>query len=648
MEILGNKNLTVSSLKLLYLLTIFLFLVFQLNAQNDYVKKVDSVVNQVNLDFDDQSDKAETIKSLINFLKQYEVEKSIEVFNYTAGVIHEDLTIDLYTEWARSLSARAQPGKALEIAEQGLALATRKRDKKNEVNLRIQLCYLNLFSNKPDVALEHINRAEALALEVTDDVKFKSIHYNKAMVYDQLNDFDKATEYYLKAWEAIDKDPNDKERGFFLYVLTDYFKRANLVKEHTVFIDQLVKHYSNNLPVGPKEHLPLSNLISMDTSSASINYYKSVLKMSDSLGTVNSFVQTSHALSEIYLHKEENDRAIAILKDALKKLSGEERKFQKSVINLKLSDAYKANNDFENAYKYLDAWSLLNEEVNSERMKGRVAQLEVEYQTSQKEREIEKQQFELEKKQANQKLLLWITSFSGLLLLTSLYWFFKIRRKNSLLDKQKTILEKTVDEKNVLLKEVHHRVKNSFQIVSSLLFLQSKNIKDKEAQLAIKEAQNRVRSMVLIHQKLYSKDQLVGINTEDYFTDLTKDIFDSHQDKSKGISFSLDIEPMVLGIETITPIGLILNELIVNVLKHAFETVDEKSAMQIKFKAHNDTLQLTVLDNGKGFVKDSSTSSFGIKLIKALAKKLKADLMFNSKEGLGTEAILNISKFEIL
>ena len=106
---------------------------------------------------------------------------------------------------------------------------------------------------------------------------------------------------------------------------------------------------------------------------------------------------------------------------------------------------------------------------------------------------------------------------------------------------------------------------------------------------------------------------------------------------------------MVLDIETITPIGLILNELIVNVLKHAYEDIDDKSKMHISFNAlDKDRLQLKVIDNGKGFTESESSSSFGLKLIRALAKKLKANLEFKSKDGKGTEAILNISKFEIV
>ena len=228
------------------------------------------------------------------------------------------------------------------------------------------------------------------------------------------------------------------------------------------------------------------------------------------------------------------------------------------------------------------------------------------------------------------------------------FFFYKNRKKNLSLAKQKKLLEATIDEKNVLLKETHHRVKNSFQIVSSLLYLQSENMVDKEAQIALREAQNRVRSMVLIHQRLYNKDQLVGIDSKEYLEALTKDIFETHQFKKEKLPYVLNIEPIVLSIETITPIGLILNELIINVLKHAFEDITSESLLSIDFKKKDDTLVLKVIDNGKGFNGEIKETSFGIKLMNTLAKKLRATLNYKSSENNGTEVVLNIKKFEIL
>jgi two-component sensor histidine kinase len=180
------------------------------------------------------------------------------------------------------------------------------------------------------------------------------------------------------------------------------------------------------------------------------------------------------------------------------------------------------------------------------------------------------------------------------------------------------------------------------------LYLQSENVTDQKAKLAIKEAENRVRSMVLVHQKLYNKEELVGINSKEYISALVKDIFESHQFQKDPITYNLNIESLVLDIETITPLGLILNELIINTMKHAFKDNEVGNIVGVDFSKVNNELVLKVIDNGKGFEGDIKQTSFGIKLMKALSKQLKAQLNYKSKPSEGTQAILSISKFKIL
>ncbi len=581
------------------MICLFLSISYTATAQidNHIIRRIDSAVST----WQDLNDKDLNRNSLQFFgdFKKLSKDEVISSYDYLLNKdLNPNIKLQTYLGLIDFYSSKGLLEDALEVSQIGLELCQKALDQQREVNFRVKLCYLNLFSNNPDIALEHINKAEKLALKITSNADFKAIHYNKALVFDQLNDFENATKYYLKAWRAIDTRNNKKERGFFLYVLVDYFKRANLPSEHAKFLEELASHYRNNELNTPSIHLPMEYDIAEDTKQSTIDHYKEVLEQSDSLNLADAYILTTFALNKIYNKLEYHELSIELLLNALPKLQSDQRKRQLAQVHLNLSDAYKFSRDYEKAYEHLDQWSLLTENMNSEAMRSKIAELEVVHNTNLKERELQDKDMQLQKKQSSQKLLIWIIASISLILIFGAYTFIKIRKKNKQLDKQKALLEKTVDEKNVLLKEVHHRVKNSFQIVSSLLFLQSKNVKDKEAQLAIKEAQNRVRSMVLIHQKLYSKDDLVGINTQEYFEELTQDIFNSHQDKSKGLYYKLDIEPMMLDIETITPIGLILNELIVNVLKHAYDDINDKSKMHISFITLNSNqLQLKVIDN---------------------------------------------------
>jgi two-component system, sensor histidine kinase PdtaS len=195
------------------------------------------------------------------------------------------------------------------------------------------------------------------------------------------------------------------------------------------------------------------------------------------------------------------------------------------------------------------------------------------------------------------------------------------RKKNALIGKQ-------ANELQTLMKEIHHRVKNNLQIISSLLDLQALSIQDKEAAEAVKEGKNRVQSMALIHQNLYNDGNVRGIAMDNYITHLAQNLFDSYNVKAEKIKLITHIEPLNLDVDSVIPIGLVLNELISNSLKHAF-TNRETGEIVIQLKKQQEGLFLQVKDNGNGFTNQphlSLTSSFGMKLIKAFCQKLKAKL----------------------
>ena len=289
----------------------------------------------------------------------------------------------------------------------------------------------------------------------------------------------------------------------------------------------------------------------------------------------------------------------------------------------------------EDKDKYIDLFY----DLKTQERDDVVYELETKYQTEKKEEELQKKI-----KEKNQ-LLIYIILFGVIILVLSYLVYLNIKQKKKV-NKQKAQLEILVDEKNTLLKETHHRVKNSFQIVSSLLYLQSENIHDKEAALAVKEAQNRVKSMILIHQKLYSKDQLVGIDSKEYIEDLVNDIIENQSDNIENLTIVKNIDSKIFSIDTITPIGLIINELITNVIKYAFPDKIQNPQLTVSFIKKESNYELRVSDNGIGISNQNNPDSFGLKLIYSLAKKLKATVSFENNNG--TTVTLLISKFEEL
>ena len=376
--------------------------------------------------------------------------------------------------------------------------------------------------------------------------------------------------------------------------------------------------------------------------------YTQLEKEIDSIKDPYNYANLLRGISELRSDQNNNIQALAYGKKAFGLFTDNNFNDERLQMFPDLIDLYRKQGKSEQALQLYDEYQIAKDSLLNVETTKNIADAVQKYETEKKDAQLKVLSLENEKAAQQQKLYLYLALVGLIAALIISYFFYKNRQKNKLLAKQKVLLEASIDEKNTLLKETHHRVKNSFQIVSSLLYLQSENIEDKEAQLAVKEAQNRVRSMVLIHQKLYNKDQLVGINTQEYFEDLTKDILESHQLQDQNISYNLDVAPLVLGIETITPIGLILNELITNCLKHAFAKSNLNNELNINFKEEGNTLILEVIDNGTGIQGEVKASSFGIKLIKALSKKLKATFEYDKIDPKGTRATLIINRYEKL
>lgn len=205
-------------------------------------------------------------------------------------------------------------------------------------------------------------------------------------------------------------------------------------------------------------------------------------------------------------------------------------------------------------------------------------------------------------------------------------------------------LQTSLEEKEILLKEIHHRVKNNFQIISSLLSLQEKRITDEEFTRTIMDSKNRVRAMALIHEKLYSSENFTSLDFSEYLHILAQELFQIYA-KNPDIIMNIHAEEVMLNINQAIPCGLIVHELISNALKYAFPTEIKGGTITISLQ-ENDSIELSVADNGVGIPKDldpKKTSSLGFKLLFTLAEtQLKGSIQLN-RQG-GTQFTLRFKK----
>ena len=209
-----------------------------------------------------------------------------------------------------------------------------------------------------------------------------------------------------------------------------------------------------------------------------------------------------------------------------------------------------------------------------------------------------------------------------------------IRDVTDFRDAQKK-LKKSLDEKEMLLKEIHHRVKNNLMVISSLLELESRYIKDKAVLGVFKESQNRAKSMAYIHERLYRSTDLKRIDFGDYIQSLGEDIYETYVIDPDRIKLNLKVEEVMVDINTSVPLGLIVNELLTNSMKYAFPG-DRSGEIELEFSCSGDEYLLRVADNGVGFPEDldyKNSSSLGLQLVTSLTEQINGKISLLNKNG---------------
>ena len=330
----------------------------------------------------------------------------------------------------------------------------------------------------------------------------------------------------------------------------------------------------------------------------------------------------------------------------LDNISGQE------VRSLKLHELYEKTGNYKKAYYYSKQHKLLSDSLNNKTKieKAKELELTADFERKQYQDSIQfAQQQELatlvhERDLANEKQKQSYMYF-GLLFLaltgaSSFYAFRKKKEQSEILTEKNEQIEEALEEKQLLLKEIHHRVKNNFQVVSSLLELQSGGITDEKALELTKEGQNRVKAMALIHEKLYQNES-GKVNFDEYIKLLVKELEALHKDLNQ-VKVEVDTENMLFDLDTAVPLGLIVNELVTNAYKYAFSNLKENKLKVAIHRVDEDHYKLKVADNGPGLFLDKEIRklrSLGLMLVYRLTRQLKGKVELVNRDGAEFEIV---------
>lgn len=499
------------------------------------------------------------------------------------------------------------------------------------------------FNGQLDNAIENYLMALPISEKLGNDRYSGIISNNVGAVYFDLKDYDKTKTYYQK---AVGLFTIAKDTFWLSNALNNLGNVLEKQKDYNNSLDvynqslDLARRSKNEEAIGSA----MSNIgnvhLGMKNYNEALKSYQEGLKLQiiseDKIGTAITY----NNIGQIFSKKKQWKDALSNHKQAL--IIADELNHLETIRNSNkwLSDTYKSMGQYQKAFFYQEAYLVLSDSIAGLEKTSLVEELDKKYESEKKDKQITV--LELEKKNAalvlakseNQRNVLIAVSLIVVVVAILLFFLFRQKRKS-------------LEERDVLLKEIHHRVKNNLQVISSLLNLQADSLDDDVAKDAVKEGQHRVKSMALIHQKLYSADDVRGVNVQDYLEQLTTELFKAFGVDQEKVEWKIDTSSLKMDIDTVIPLGLIINELITNSIKYAFQN-SENGLLEISIKEEEGNLNVIVKDNGAGMDEEAmkSSNSFGWKMIKSLSRKLKADILVNGESGTSVE--LSLSRYKLV
>lgn len=423
--------------------------------------------------------------------------------------------------------------------------------------------------------------------------KLAAIHFDKG-------NLDSAYLYHLQVFEAV-----DERNWYYAYSLSGLVGSAPILDESTAKIYADLAEELLNREETPRWRLTL--------------HQKQIL-----IGD----------LSKYYLFRKDYRRAQAFAQqrlDVVKQHQSDTTDLAADALEL-LAKTQAAGGAYELAWENFTRFYELKMTMINRNQKDALARTAIEMDLAENELARQKaEQATLLEKQSSAtrtRFFLMLLVVAGVIVLVVLWAYRRVAADRQIIKEKNLQIEESLLEKEVLLREIHHRVKNNLQIISSLLDKQARKSTDEAVRKLVREGQERIQSMALIHQNLYESDQLSGIDIRTYLRELSANIQRSQAVGAEDIQLELKVEAQELDIDTAIPIGLILNELITNCYKYAFQG-RSVGKISVNFNKDGQGYFLKVADDGIGFSPEQAnakTRSLGLNLVRGLVRQLEGTM----------------------
>jgi two-component sensor histidine kinase len=629
--------------------------------------KIDSLQNEIEI-FDQTKTKRKIIsvtladsvktKLLIQLAKQYaesDPEKAI-------ALTHQSLQLCLkmkyakgvglaYNTFARIYNSKADFKLAIAAATKAISINKELPDIENLGHSYSVLGQTYLYLNNFTSSLKYLNEAYTIFEKLGKHRKMVVVCNDLAILYGKLPNDQKQLEYYDKALKILDIKKSKKDEDLRFIIKGNL---ANVYSDHSEF-DKANPILLQCIEYNEKNHLWPN--ATHDYQQLGINYghmkqFDKALEYSNK--ALEGFIKTSNKsgeadsyrnIGEIYFLSDRLDLAETFTKKGLQLSTqiGELESVKFAYENLAKIYAKKGN--FKEAYANHVLYKKISDSMFNAEINTKLTQIQLTNEFERKEEILRKQQQKRDEihmleanKQKKIKYVVLISLFLLSIVTASIYRNLKnYQKQRNIIQQQKEQIENSLLEKETLLREIHHRVKNNLQIISSLLNMQSNDINDNAVLAMIQEAQSRVEAMSLLHQNLYQSEAINTVDVENYLKQLVAYVAQMFEGDSKNIKIDIETFDLHFDFDTAISLGLIVNELVSNAYKYAFKN-NPDGTIWIKIKSINAMdYELSVTDNGKGLPEDfdnENSKSLGLKLVGILSKQLRGKLTINTKNDL--------------
>lgn len=586
-----------------------------------------------------EAEKVDTIRlqlldELVNYYSNYDLALAAgyagQGLKIAERISNEPWIAKLYQKKGRAHANSLQMDSAMYCFEKAIAVYKSIQDKSGQASTTFKVAWVHKRRGETDKALANDLAALKLFEEVDDN---RGICDAYTRVADDLKTQDRLTEAseYVEKAIALSEQYNLDSEIYFVNVAAGdiYIAKGDFQKSYDSYMRAFAKAKADNASPSHMTDISVSvgnALKKLKRYPEALQKYEEAYAFAKSVNYENGYGATLANLGEVNMIL--GNYKVA-LNYQLQTIAHMERTHEG--VNLvenyqHVSTTYEKLKDYPSSLKYQRKALRLRDSLASVESDRAMTEMLTKYETEKKEATIATQATELNQQQRIQ----WLGA--GVFVLLAGFIVFGIIAFVSRAKKNKLLAVKNA-ENELLLKEIHHRVKNNLEVVSSLLALQSAKIDDANTKEAMLESQNRVNSIGIVHQKLYQGENLGAIEMKDYFLNLSDSIIDTFGANEK-VQLELAMEKLSVDIDTAVPLGLIVNELLTNALKYAFKE-GQKGVVKISLQKQADgVLHLEVADNGMGKTGTTQGTGFGTQLIQLLTKQLNGIMQEDNANGM--------------